>query len=449
LVGGFVAAEQTPSCTITVRPGQSIQAAIDSAPSGAVICLAAGEFREHIEIGKALTLRGEGSDKTTIAWVPGKAELVRVSYASGPVALDGVALDADAWQVSFDQPIAVNGIEIGARAEVMVSSCEIKAKGTGIRIGASAPVTVAHCLIRGGSYGINVEADEVVTIADCAISDGSWGIGISSCSSSVVSIEDCNISKNGTGVGLIGMPATMPSTIVPMCTDSHFSITRSRLAENGIGISSFDGFADVRSSHLAANGTGIALSGKAVAYIGECDLLGNACGISLSGRSIAVIRESSVVGCGGQLGLKLDDEAHAGVLSCVLSGSDAGIYLRDGAGARLENCEIYGNRYGVFAAGLSEAGIEVVGCTIRDNRFGVAATGSSAVTLESNTITGNSEYGVVAAGPDCLSALGMFEGRLTGKMNAVLGPGAQRDAVCPVSLGFLTTEQGGGLDLRK
>jgi pectin methylesterase-like acyl-CoA thioesterase len=60
LAGGSVAfAEQTPSCQVFVQPGESIQAAIDAALEGAVICLAAGEWQEDIAITKSLTLMGQ------------------------------------------------------------------------------------------------------------------------------------------------------------------------------------------------------------------------------------------------------------------------------------------------------------------------------------------------------------------------------------------------------
>jgi nitrous oxidase accessory protein len=49
--------DQLP-CTVTVQAGESIQAAIDAAEEGAVVCLAEGTWEENIEIGKGLTLRG-------------------------------------------------------------------------------------------------------------------------------------------------------------------------------------------------------------------------------------------------------------------------------------------------------------------------------------------------------------------------------------------------------
>jgi parallel beta-helix repeat protein len=51
---------------IVVAAGHSVQEAIDKAPPGATIRLAAGAFKENIKLTKSLTLQGEGYEKTTI-----------------------------------------------------------------------------------------------------------------------------------------------------------------------------------------------------------------------------------------------------------------------------------------------------------------------------------------------------------------------------------------------
>ncbi|GAB3599333.1 hypothetical protein GCM10027586_01740 [Kineococcus gypseus] len=55
--------------TWTVAKGQSIQAAVDKASSGDTIKIAAGTFQEAVCIvGKGLTIKGAGREKTTITW---------------------------------------------------------------------------------------------------------------------------------------------------------------------------------------------------------------------------------------------------------------------------------------------------------------------------------------------------------------------------------------------
>jgi hypothetical protein len=51
---------------VVVKPGESIQKAMDAAPAGETIVIDAGIYPEHLNITKPITLRGAGSDKTII-----------------------------------------------------------------------------------------------------------------------------------------------------------------------------------------------------------------------------------------------------------------------------------------------------------------------------------------------------------------------------------------------
>ena len=54
-----------------VRPGESIQAAIDAAAAGATVRVAAGEFRENLTITTdGITLRGAGSGRHGTVLMP-------------------------------------------------------------------------------------------------------------------------------------------------------------------------------------------------------------------------------------------------------------------------------------------------------------------------------------------------------------------------------------------
>ncbi|MDQ3439728.1 MAG: right-handed parallel beta-helix repeat-containing protein [Planctomycetota bacterium] len=59
-------AENPAGPSVSVAPGESVQAAIDKAPDGAVIRLAAGVYAESITIKKPLTLIGAGWRQTTL-----------------------------------------------------------------------------------------------------------------------------------------------------------------------------------------------------------------------------------------------------------------------------------------------------------------------------------------------------------------------------------------------
>src|SRR4051812_31051258 len=67
VVLAFLAAiEDARAAEIVVGAGQSVQAAVESAPEGSEITLAPGTFDESITITKSLTLRGAGWAKTTV-----------------------------------------------------------------------------------------------------------------------------------------------------------------------------------------------------------------------------------------------------------------------------------------------------------------------------------------------------------------------------------------------
>lgn len=54
---------------IHIRPGQDLQAALNSAPAGATVYLAEGEYRQKVMITvPELTIVGQGAGKTVIAW---------------------------------------------------------------------------------------------------------------------------------------------------------------------------------------------------------------------------------------------------------------------------------------------------------------------------------------------------------------------------------------------
>ena len=56
-----------PTCTVQVVAGQSIQAAIDEAPTGATVCVGQGTYHENLLIAKdGITLKGEGPEKTVL-----------------------------------------------------------------------------------------------------------------------------------------------------------------------------------------------------------------------------------------------------------------------------------------------------------------------------------------------------------------------------------------------
>ncbi|MGI8961371.1 MAG: right-handed parallel beta-helix repeat-containing protein [Bryobacteraceae bacterium] len=56
-----------PACTVHVVAGESIQAKINDAPTGATVCVGPGTYQENLLIAKdGITLKGEGPEKTVL-----------------------------------------------------------------------------------------------------------------------------------------------------------------------------------------------------------------------------------------------------------------------------------------------------------------------------------------------------------------------------------------------
>jgi len=183
-------AEESPVCTVIIHPGESIQTAIDQAPDGAVICLAEGEWTEHITIGKSITLRGEGAGRSVIQATDADQHVVVIRKEEG----DGA--DQRVLEVSVEG-ITVAGL-YGYRVGVLVSPWT--------------EVEIADCTIARCGSGIVVEDEGRATITGCAISENQAspdlgfygdGDGIWLWGSAQATVKDCNISGNGNqGVSL-------------------------------------------------------------------------------------------------------------------------------------------------------------------------------------------------------------------------------------------------------
>ncbi|MFI0774598.1 nitrous oxide reductase family maturation protein NosD [Streptomyces sp. NPDC021212] len=83
-------AHAAPAPTVhTVKPGQSIQAAVKAARPGDTIQLRAGVYRENVQITKSLTLRGVG--RMTVLTAPAKASANACGTAGHGVCVTGTA----------------------------------------------------------------------------------------------------------------------------------------------------------------------------------------------------------------------------------------------------------------------------------------------------------------------------------------------------------------------
>ncbi len=183
--------------TITVQPGESIQAAIDEAPEGGVVWLAVGEWEEDIVIRKNLTLRGEGPDNSVI----------RVTEAGAGATVIIAPTGADpVWVVMTD--LAVHGkanaagIAAMRTAQLAISDCTISGSEFGLMLIDSAQLTMSGCTLRDNLLaGIALWDQAQGTITDCTISGSPSGIALGDAAKATV--EDNRVIDNEVGVLLI------------------------------------------------------------------------------------------------------------------------------------------------------------------------------------------------------------------------------------------------------
>ncbi len=99
LISAFFIHYPSVNCTneIIVKEGESIQAAINSAPSGSTIVIMPGIYRERLEINKTLTIIGSGSK--TIILGSGTSTCVKISRGVTNVVLANLTIDgADTYK---------------------------------------------------------------------------------------------------------------------------------------------------------------------------------------------------------------------------------------------------------------------------------------------------------------------------------------------------------------
>jgi parallel beta-helix repeat protein len=146
LPAGAASAEGSDSHTIVVRPGQSIQKAVDSAPAGSTIVVKAGVYKESVQITTdRITLRGsDGDHAKTVIQPPTVPPSNPCSQFFGPTGVCVLGTLTAQQQVS--RPVTGDTIE---RLTVQDFA------GNGVFGFGTDRLTVSHVTaLRNGGYGI-------------------------------------------------------------------------------------------------------------------------------------------------------------------------------------------------------------------------------------------------------------------------------------------------------
>lgn len=268
------------ACEITIQPGESIQAGIDAAPEGAVICLSEGVWKENLTISKSLTLRGVSAEATSIHAGSPEKEAITIIVPEGEETVD---VSIDSVTVAQASGYFVAGIEIRGPAHLAITDSVIVENAYGIRMWDSSEVTIADSAITANYRGISVGDSAEANITDCNVTGNFHGI--ESWSSELLAIRNCTISGNAADG--IHHPR-------------HVAVTDCTISENGR--------------------TGIFMELSDQAVITNCTVSAN-----------------------GSAGSQLFDSAQASIVDCTIAGNHHGLELRDSVNVTIIGNEVFGN----------------------------------------------------------------------------------------------------------
>lgn len=322
---------QLPECPVIVRLGESIQAAIDAAEPGGVICLARGVWTENLVIDNPLTLLGQGEGRTVInpalrlraiVLIPGQGvEPIEVR-------LEGLTIEGFGGG---------SGVTLGGLAVVEIKACAISGRIAGIEVADSARLTLNGCTVYDSRQrAVVLSGSARASVSRSSIS-GNRGPGVWVYGSAEVEFDDCDISNNG--------------------------------------------------------GHGLLLQDEARVTLRECSVSGNrGHGLWLTGQSIAQLLRSEVSENSDQ-GIKADDGGRVEVTETRVLSNWNGIEVGHGAQVTITDANVSKNRWdGIRARDSARA--TVSGSVFSANRRGLALLGNAAAEISDCLIEMNSVYGI-------------------------------------------------------
>ena len=245
-LSGMGAGDQLP-CTVIVQPGESIQAAIDKAKEGAVICLAEGTWEENLVIGKGLTLRGLGPGKSVIKGSRGPVILI-TSDTEIEVIVEGLTIaEAKTGDYYYKEPLRHPiGLSLGGKVKATIKGNAISGnEDDGISMWDSAQATISGNTISGNRYDGIYMHDAQATIEKNTISENYYyGIGMGSYAQAT--IQGNAISGNrddGIYMGGSAQATIQGNTIsgnegsgISMYDSARANISGNTISGNGVGI---------------------------------------------------------------------------------------------------------------------------------------------------------------------------------------------------------------------
>ena len=371
------------SCTVSLSPNDSIQQAIDTASSGAVICLGEGTWEENLVIvGKSLTLRGAGAGKTVIRSAERSRPVVWIESDEIEVNLEGVTITGASGFFCLTPPERC-AIGLVAKGSAQVSLTNSQVSGNelvGLWVEDSAQVSLQDSTVSGNEmYGLSVGGSAQVNLRDSTVSGnvdeglGSVCAGLSVGGSAQVTLRSSTVYGNNDGL-LVGGSAQVILQDSKVYRNGHgFNVGGStRVSLQGSTISENRGRGlDVRASAQ------VSLTNSRVAGNGELGLF--------VGGSAQVSLWNSEVSLNMAFGLSVNDSARVSLKSSTVSGNwKGGLVVHDSAQVSIEGS-------------LIEENGSVLRCKAYWSCNGIAVEGKAHVELTSTTIRKNPGWGIAAS----------------------------------------------------
>jgi parallel beta-helix repeat protein len=320
-------------CAVTVRPGESIQAAIDAAEAGDVICLARGEWTESVVIDKSLTLVGRGVDSTVISPTQYNLPVVEVpGRGTEPVSvkIQGLSISADRGYIC----VAISGT-----AEADIRNSHISGTHYGVQVMDSAHLTFNDCTVSDSRQTALLVLDSAVVDVTGSHISGNIGRGLMINRSAGVTLRNTEISDNGSS-GLILGDETSAIVIDSFVRNN---------GGHGLWLTGRSQAELLRSDVSENSDQGIKAEGLATVNLTGSTLVSNWHGIQLTGTAQATVAETHM-STNTFDGIRVEGSAHATISDSVLSSNRRGASLRGAGTARLEDCLVEGNEhYGLFS----------------------------------------------------------------------------------------------------
>lgn len=196
-----VLAQDESECTVTVQPGESIQATIDEAEEGAVICLAEGTWEENVKITKSLNLRGQGPEVSVIRASEHGQPVVRISTPNGATPTDVVVGELRLTGAAAVSLLSLwsRGVLVQDSARATISECTVSVHGTGIFLSGSARATITGGAVSTSGVGIQLRDSSEAMISKCTVSAEDQGILFAD--SAQATISECTVSAGFAGYG--------------------------------------------------------------------------------------------------------------------------------------------------------------------------------------------------------------------------------------------------------